>query len=113
MLWNYFKHLKDQAPIYIDVMDEDANSTPQTYVVLEEKAYDEGFADGDGENLLRRESYNVRIHSRTKAKALELLQSYRQVLIQNKLKFTQYGPTYDPSTGYHSILITGNQVYGV
>lgn len=113
MLWDYFKHLKNKAPIYMDVMDEDANSIPQAYVVLEEKAYDDGFADGDGQNLLRRESYNIRIHATTKKKAIELSNLYREVLIQSTLKFSQYGPTYDPSTGYYSILITGNKVYGV
>jgi hypothetical protein len=67
---------------------------------------------GDGKSLLRRSSYNIRIHARTIAKAKSLVQSYRQVLLEQGMPFEQYGPTFDPGTSYYSILITGRQTYG-
>jgi len=112
MLWDYFKHLKTQAPIYNNIMDEDENSIPQHYVVLEEGVYDESLASGDGLSLVRKSSFNIRIHSRTFIKAKSLTTSYRAVLLQRGMAFQQYGPTYDPNSKYYSVLITGTQAYG-
>lgn len=112
MLWNLFKHLKNKAPIYIDVMDEQESKIPQTYVILEEDVFDENRASGDGTSLLRVSSFNIRIHSRTAKKAREIVGDYRKVLIENNMSFQQYGPTYDPGTSYYSILITGKIAYG-
>lgn len=112
MLWNLFKHLKSQAPIYIDVMDEQEDKIPQAYVILEEDVFDENLVAGDGLSLVRNSSYNIRIHSRTIKKAKTLVQAYRQVLLNNGIPFEQYGPTLDPGTDYYSILITGRNTYG-
>lgn len=112
MLWNLFKHLKTIAPIYKDMMNEQADQIPQAYVVLEEFAYDENKASGDGISLIRSNSYNIRIHARTVEKARSIVNSYRQVLLSTGLSFEQYGPTYDPGTSYFSILITGRNTYG-
>ena len=112
MLWNLFKHLKSKAPIYLEVMDEQESKIPQIYVVLEEDVYDENLVAGDGKSLVRRSSYNIRIHSRTVDKAKKLVKDYRKVLLDKGMHFQQYGPTYDPSTDYYSILITGNETYG-
>lgn len=113
MLWNLFKHLKNKAPIYLDVMNEQESKIPQAYVVLEEDVFDENLVAGDGKSLVRNSSYNIRIHARTIAKAKTIVQSYREVLLENGLHFEQYGPTFDPSTNYYSILITGRNAYGV
>lgn len=113
MLWNYFKHLKNKAPIYKDVMDEDENSIPQAYVVLEEGTYDEGLVSGDGLSILRRSQFNIRIHTRTKKKADDLVADYRNVLLQNGIQFTQFGPTFDPGTSLYSTLIMGSVPYGI
>jgi|GEM_PF-4460072 len=112
MLWNLFKHLKNKAPIYIDVMNEQESKIPQTYVILEEDVYDENLVTGDGKSLIRKNSYNIRIHARTAEKAKKLVADYRQVLLDKGLPFSQYGPTFDPSTNYYSILITGDDIYG-
>lgn len=112
MLWNYFKHLKSIAPIYIGIMDEDENSIPENYVILEDQTFDEGHANGDGINLLRKSTYNIRIYSRTKKKADEIVNKYRTVLIDNRFQFNQFGPTYDPTSAFYSTLITGAFIYG-
>lgn len=112
MLWNLFKHLKNKAPIYLDVMNEQESKIPQAYVVLEEDVFDENLVAGDGKSLVRNSSYNIRIHARTIAKAKTIVQSYREVLLENGIPFEQYGPTFDPGTNYYSILITGRNTYG-
>lgn len=112
MLWDLFKHLKSKAPIYLNVMNEQESKIPQIYVVLEENVFDENLVAGDGKSLVRLSSYNIRIHSRTVDKAKKLVKDYRQVLLDKGMHFQQYGPTYDPSTDYYSILITGNDAYG-
>ena len=112
MLWELFKHLRNKAPIYKDFMDEQENKIPQTYVILETDVFDEGRSSGDGINILRTSSYNVRIHSRSVSKAKMIMKEYRETLILKGLQFSQYGPTYDPSTNYFSILITGDYIYG-
>ena len=112
MLWNYFKHLKNKAPIYLEVMDVQARKIPQAYVVLEEDVFDGNLVAGDGKSLVRNSSYNIRIHARTVAKAKTIVQAYRQVLLEKGMPFEQYGPTFDPGTDYYSILITGRNTYG-
>lgn len=112
MLWNLFKHLKNQAPIYKDVMDEQESKIPQAYVVLEEDVYDENLVAGDGTSLVRQNSYNIRIHARTISKAKTIVKAYRQVLLEKGMHFDQFGPTFDPGTDYYSILITGRNTYG-
>lgn len=112
MLWNYFKHLKTKAPIYISFMNEQEDKIPQAYIVLEEDVFDENLVAGDGKSLIRNSSYNIRIHSRTIEKAKSLVKDYRTVLFENGMSFEQYGPTFDPGTSYYSILITGRNTYG-
>lgn len=112
MLWNYFKHLKNKAPIYVGVMDEDENSIPTSYVVLEDNTSDNNFQSGDGKSLLRQKVYNIRIHARSREKAEELIKAYREVLLEKDIPFLQLGPTYDPSSAFYSTLITGEIVYG-
>ena len=113
MLWNYFKHLKKLAPIYIGVMDEDENSIPAHYVILEDLTFDEGFQSGDGLSLLRKKTYNIRIYARTREKAEEIVKEYRKVLLEKGFQFNQFGPTYDPTSAFYSTLISGDTVYGV
>jgi hypothetical protein len=113
MLWDLVKHLKEAAPIYKDVMNEQESNIPQTYVVIEEDVYDDNLNSGDGLSLIRRSSYNIRIHSRTAAEARTIAQPYREVLMTNRLGFEQFGPTFDPGTSYYSILISGRYTYGI
>lgn len=109
-LFKLLKELSNQAPLYVLRMDR--TPEPDSYVVIDEP-YDEGYSSGDGQDLLRTNTFNIRIHSVNIEKALELGVIYRTLLNNNKLKHKKIGPTYDPSTGYYSILLTGNRVYGV
>lgn len=111
MLWDLFKHLKDKARIYLDTMNEQESQIPEAYVILEEVTFDESKANGDGKSLIRSSTYNIRIHARTVAKARSIVNDYRGVLLNAGLPFSQYGPTFDPSTSYYSILITGSNMY--
>lgn len=113
MLWNLFKHLKNKAPIYIGVMDEDENSIPNKYVILEDMASDVNFSSGDGKSLLRDRTYNIRIYAIRKAEAESVIKEYRKVLLEKGIPFNQLGPTYDPTSAFYSTLITGDIVYGV
>lgn len=113
MLWQLFKHLKNKAPIYIGMMDEDENSIPNKYVILEDLASDNAFQNADGKNALRQRTYNIRIYARKKEEAETVIKEYRKELIEKGIPFTQLGPTYDPTSAFYSTLITGEIVYGV
>lgn len=51
-LWDIFKSLRKQIPIYKETMDEDADSTPESYLLLR-AVTDTPFYFGDGVTALR------------------------------------------------------------
>ncbi len=110
MLWDKFKDLSVYAPIYHNVMNEP--DPPPSFVVLEDQTYDEPAAYGDGQVFLRKSIFNIRIHSLEHAKVMELCERYRNQLKEDKFAFTQFGPTFDTESHYHSILLTGSIYYG-
>lgn len=112
MLWDSLKTLKIHAPIYQGTMDEDENSTPENYVILEEQTFDESFAQGDGDSLIRKSTFNIRIYCRKLSKAKTVVAAYRTSLNTQKIAYKQFGPTFDQTTNIYSTLITGATLYG-
>lgn len=112
MLWELCKHLKKICPIYMEVMDEDENSIPFNYVLIQENSFDESYAEGDGQSLVRKRSFNIHIHCKDRSKIPAIVSGYRSVLYTNNIPFTQYGPVYSPSDGFTSINISGSYLYG-
>lgn len=111
MLWELFKSV-DICPIYMDVMDEDDNSIPQSYTIIEEHSYDENFISGDGLSLVRRNSFNIRIFSRNISKAKQATEIYKQILLNNGIAFTLVGPVFNPTDKYYSMTFSGSYIYG-
>ena len=66
MLWELFKKLKSKCPIYKEVMNEDADSIPQKYVILQEHTYDQSVAKGDGISMVRKNSFTIRMYFKDK-----------------------------------------------
>lgn len=110
MLWNLFKSLKRLAPIYREELKDDL---PDKYVILRDSDFDEGYANGDGQQLIRQRSFSVVFHIRsTKASSLDsLLDAYRDILREQRISFSQIGPFYEPTTGFMTASITGSYVY--
>lgn len=111
MLWDLCKHLKKLCPIYMEVMNEDENSIPPNYVLIQENSFDESFSEGDGISLVRKRSFNIRIHCKDRSKISAIVSGYRSVLYSNNIPFSQYGPVYSPSDGCTSINISGSYIY--
>ena len=111
MLWDKVKHLKNLCPIYINVMEEDENDIPANYVILEDDSYDDTFLNGDGINLFRKKSFNIRIFCNGLTISKEIVSAFRKVLIENKIPFRQTGPVYETMDNTTSILISGSYIY--
>ena len=52
-LWEIVKPLSDTIPIYREVMTEDKNGTPNSYVILRSDVTNYGEIYGDGESHIR------------------------------------------------------------
>ena len=113
MLWELFKNLKKSCPIYLEVMDEDEDSIPRNYVVLQEQTYDTSIANGDGICMVRQTTFDIRMYFKDKAKMNSVLKLYRDILVKNNIDFDQVGPQYDPTTEQTFIDISGNYIYGI
>lgn len=87
-LWTLVSPLADKIPVYKEVMDEDENSVPESYLLLRTDVGtgDSGSVYGDGEAQLRQTECDIvliskskgantdDIHNQNKAKVKALLQ---------------------------------------
>lgn len=70
-LWELVKPLlafKDELPIYKEVMDEDKNSVPASYLLIRRDVSDKGKIFGDGKAQYRESSCDLILVSRSKGK---------------------------------------------
>ena len=86
-LWSLVRSLADRIPVYKEVMDEDENSVPESYLLLRTDvgAGDSGSVYGDGTAQLRQTECDIvlvskskgantnDIHNQNKASVLEIL----------------------------------------
>ena len=113
MLWELFKSLSKLCPIYKEIMDEDEDSIPDNYVILQEYSSDNNFMSADGISAIRERNFNIRMYFKTKSSMFTIVKAYRRILIKNNISFTQFGPFFDPSCNQLVVNISGNYIYGL
>jgi len=110
MLWNLFKDLKDECPIYLNKMDEE--TTPMEYVLIEETIGDSTLANADGKPWLRLNGFNVKIYTQTHEKGLELIKLYSDILFnEDTFSYSTLGTVWDSRSNTFASLITGSYWY--
>lgn len=67
VLWNVVSPLADEIPIFKNVMSEDENSVPDSYLLIRADVSDSGRIYGDGGAQLRRSNCDVILVSKSKA----------------------------------------------
>lgn len=113
MLWDLFKELdREDYPIYLEKMSEDKNSQPSNYIIFQDDVTDQRFSEGDGVSLFRRKTYRIRIFAKDTRDLNSVVNSYRSILIDNKIAFTQFGPEYNPVDDCMLVVFTGSYIYG-
>lgn len=110
-LWDVFGSLSDKAPIYMDFMDEDINSTPRDYVLIVDKTADDPFSFGDGKTLIRQKTFSIYVSSMDLIKTKDLARDYEHRMVLNDLNYSRYGLVVD-ETGRYSIELEARIIYG-
>ena len=102
VLWDLLKDLSEDIPIYKEVMHEDENSTPFSYILLVSQVTDTTQVYGDGESVIR--NADCDIHLVTKGFADDSTDIHninkrkvRQLLKAQKVSFEEYNLGYNES----------------
>jgi len=59
VLWDALKHLNDEIPIYKEIMDEDEDSTPDSYIYIRSDIANAPLIYGDGKIQVRRADCDI------------------------------------------------------
>jgi hypothetical protein len=110
MLWNLFKGLAEDCPIYLNKMDEE--TTPLEYVVIEETVSDSTLANADGKPWLRLNGFNIKIYTQTYENGVELSKKYSNIIFgQDNFSYNVLGTIWDSRSNTYATLISGNYWY--
>ena len=66
VLWSIVSPLAAEIPVYKEIMSEDENSTPESYLLIRSDITNGGRIYGDGKVLLRRSNCDITLVSKSK-----------------------------------------------
>ena len=66
VLWGIVSPLAAEIPVYKEIMSEDENSTPESYLLIRSDITNGGRIYGDGKALLRRSNCDITLVSKSK-----------------------------------------------
>ena len=66
VLWSIVSPLAAEIPVYKEIMSEDENSTPESYLLIRSDITNGGRIYGDGKALLRRSNCDITLVSKSK-----------------------------------------------
>lgn len=100
VLWDMTKDLLGEIPIYKEVMHEDDNSTPDSYILLRSQLSDNNDVFGDGVGLIRAADNDILLISKGYADDSTDLhnvnkEKIRQHLKTQKVNFQEFNLGYD------------------
>ena len=103
VLWNMTKGLYDEIPIYKEIMHEDKNSIPKSYIVLRSQVTDSTELYGDGDSVIRNADCDIMLVSKGYADDTTDLHNVNKKKIRNHLRtqgvnFTETNLGYDANS---------------
>lgn len=112
ILVDIVKDLIVDIPIYKEVMDEDANSTPKSYIVLKSDIVDSGSVYGDGQTQVRESDCDIVLVSKGYANDTTDLHNVnlRKIKTHLKEKGIKY---YGTNLGYDKTLLSTQYTFSV
>ena len=100
VLWDMVKDLRNQIPIYKEIMHEDDNDIPASYILLRSQMSDTTENFGDGKSLIRSADCDIILVSKGFADDTTDLHNKNKKLIRQQLKdkeisFDEFNLGYD------------------
>lgn len=100
VLWDMVKDLRSQIPIYKEIMHEDDNDIPASYILLRSQMSDTTENFGDGKSLIRSADCDIILVSKGYADDTTDLHNKNKKLIRQQLKdkeisFDEFNLGYD------------------
>lgn len=100
VLWDMVKDLRSQIPIYKEIMHEDDNDIPTSYILLRSQMSDTTENFGDGKSLIRSADCDIILVSKGFADDTTDLHNKNKKLIRQQLKdkeisFDEFNLGYD------------------
>lgn len=100
VLWDMVKDLRSQIPIYKEIMHEDDNDIPASYILLRSQMSDTTENFGDGKSLIRSADCDIILVSKGFADDTTDLHNKNKKLIRQQLKdqeinFDEFNLGYD------------------
>ena len=100
VLWDMVKDLRTQIPIYKEIMHEDDNDIPSSYILLRSQMSDTTENFGDGKSLIRSADCDIILVSKGYADDTTDLHNKNKKLIRQQLKdkeisFDEFNLGYD------------------
>ena len=100
VLWDMVKDLRSQIPIYKEIMHEDDNDIPASYILLRSQMSDTTENFGDGKSLIRRADCDIILVSKGFADDTTDLHNKNKKIIRQQLKdkeisFDEFNLGYD------------------
>jgi len=86
VLWNIVKSLKSDIPIYKEIMSEEENDIPASYILLRSQISDNGKTYGDGKTIIRTADCDILLITKGYAEDTTDLHNVNKNKIRSKLK---------------------------
>lgn len=113
-LWSLVSSLADKIPVYKEVMDEDENSVPESYLLLRTDVGtgDSGSIYGDGEAHLRQTECDIVLVSKSKGANTDDIHNQNKAKVKKLLQVS--GVTfYGTNLGYDETLKSSRYTWSV
>lgn len=113
-LWTLVKPLAEEISVYKEVMDEDENSVPESYLLLRTDvgAGDGGIVYGDGEARIRQTECDIVLVSKSKGSNVDDVHNLNKAKV--KALLTESGVTfYGTNLGYDDALKSSRYTWSV
>lgn len=116
-LWAIVKPLCEDIPIYKEVMDEDEDSVPTSYLLIRRDVTDRGRVYGDGKAQVRQSNCDLILVSRSKGKTAKDIHSanierVKNVLDQAEIAYDGYNLGYNDAQKQSEYTWSTNLNYG-
>lgn len=116
-LWEIVKPLQAEIPIYKEVMDEDEDSVPNSYLLIRRDVTDGGRIYGDGKAQTRQSNCDLILVSKSKGKSAKDIHSVniervKSVLDQAEIDYDGYNLGYNDTQKQSEYTWSINVNYG-
>ena len=111
-LWQIVAPLAQEIPIYKQVMDEDENSVPESYLIIRTDIYDDAEVYGDGHTELRKNGGDIILVSKSTGTRSDDIHTLNRVKVKKLLDEADMAYT-GINLGYDSALKQSEYTWSV